>query len=34
MELNILIAPITTQEIEWRVQSQTKDGQKIIVLPY
>ncbi|GAB3997199.1 hypothetical protein GCM10028807_41770 [Spirosoma daeguense] len=34
MELNVLIAPISAQEIEWRVQSQTKDGQKIIVVPY
>jgi hypothetical protein len=34
MELNILTAPLTAQEIEWRVQSQTKDGQKIIVVPY
>lgn len=34
MDLNVLIAPLTTHEIEWRVQSQTKDGQKIIVVPY
>lgn len=34
MELNVLTAPLTVQEIEWRVQSQTKDGQKIIVVPY
>lgn len=34
MDLNILTAPVTTQEIEWRMQSQTKDGQKIIVVPY
>ncbi|PRY40121.1 Rad52/22 family double-strand break repair protein [Spirosoma oryzae] len=34
MELNVLNAPLTAHEIEWRVQSQTKDGQKIIVVPY
>jgi hypothetical protein len=34
MELTVLIAPLTVQEIEWRVQSQTKDGQKIVVVPY
>ncbi|GAB3955306.1 hypothetical protein GCM10028805_42540 [Spirosoma harenae] len=34
MELNVLTAPLTAQEIEWRVQSQTKDGQKIVVVPY
>ena len=34
MELTALTAPLTTHEIEWRVQSQTKDGQKIIVVPY
>jgi hypothetical protein len=34
MELNALTAPLTVHEIEWRVQSQTKDGQKIIVVPY
>lgn len=34
MDLNVLTAPLTVQEIEWRVQSQTKDGQKIIVVPY
>jgi hypothetical protein len=34
MELNALTAPLTIHEIEWRVQSQTKDGQKIIVVPY
>lgn len=34
MELNALTAPLTTHEIDWRVQSQTKDGQKIIVVPY
>ncbi|MVM41385.1 DNA repair protein Rad52 [Spirosoma sp. HMF3257] len=34
MDLNVLTAPLTIQEIEWRVQSQTKDGQKIIVVPY
>ncbi|RYC69670.1 Rad52/Rad22 family DNA repair protein [Spirosoma sordidisoli] len=33
-ELNVLSAPITSTEIEWRVQSQTKDAQKIIVVPY
>ncbi len=34
MNLTILTAPLTAHEIEWRVQSQTKDGQKIIVVPY
>ncbi|GAB4017294.1 Rad52/Rad22 family DNA repair protein [Spirosoma koreense] len=34
MELSVLTAPLTAQEVEWRVQSQTKDGQKIIVVPY
>jgi len=34
MELTTLTAPLTTHEIEWRVQSQTKDGKKIIVVPY
>jgi hypothetical protein len=34
MDLNVLNAPLTAHEIEWRVQSQTKDGQKIIVVPY
>ncbi|QMW06389.1 Rad52/Rad22 family DNA repair protein [Spirosoma foliorum] len=34
MDLNVLSAPLTIHEIEWRVQSQTKDGQKIIVVPY
>ena len=34
MELTALTAPLTAHEIEWRVQSQTKDGQKIIVVPY
>ncbi|GAB3567179.1 hypothetical protein GCM10027578_17540 [Spirosoma luteolum] len=34
MELNALTAPLTAHEVEWRVQSQTKDGQKIIVVPY
>lgn len=34
MELNVLNAPLVSHEIEWRVQSQTKDGQKIIVVPY
>ena len=34
MNLNILTAPLTAQEVEWRVQSQTKDGQKIVVVPY
>ncbi|GAB4000758.1 DUF4494 domain-containing protein [Spirosoma daeguense] len=32
MELTTLTAPITPSELEWRVQSQTKDGQKIIVV--
>ncbi|MBN8822117.1 MULTISPECIES: Rad52/Rad22 family DNA repair protein [unclassified Spirosoma] len=34
MDLSVLNAPLTVQEIEWRVQSQTKDGQKIVVVPY
>lgn len=34
MDLNVLSAPITPSEIEWRVQQQTKDGQKIIIVPY
>jgi len=34
MNLNVLTAPLTAQEVEWRVQSQTKDGQKIVVVPY
>lgn len=34
MDLAVLNAPLTVQEIEWRVQSQTKDGQKIVVVPY
>ncbi len=34
MDINVLTAPLTTHEIEWRVQSQTKDGQKLIVVPY
>lgn len=33
MELKTLNAPITPQEIEWRVQQQTKTG-KLIVVPY
>lgn len=32
--LDKLLSPIRPDEIEWRVQSQTKDGQKIIVVPY
>ncbi len=32
--LNVLTKPITPEEIEWRFQSQTKDGQKMIVVPY
>lgn len=34
MDLSVLNAPLTAQEVEWRVQTQTKDGQKIIVVPY
>ena len=34
MNLEVLTAPLTAQEVEWRVQSQTKDGQKIVVVPY
>ncbi|WP_420148400.1 Rad52/Rad22 family DNA repair protein [Spirosoma sp.] len=34
MNLDVLNAPLTAQEVEWRVQSQTKDGQKIVVVPY
>ena len=34
MELDKLTAPLRTTEIEWRVQSQIKDGQKMIVVPY
>ncbi|WP_338871667.1 Rad52/Rad22 family DNA repair protein [Spirosoma sp. SC4-14] len=34
MDLTVLTAPLTPQEIEWRVQSQTKDGQKIVAVPY
>lgn len=34
MDLNILTAPLTTENIEWRVQNQTKDGQKLTVVPY
>ena len=34
MNLDILKQPITPQEIEWRVQSQTKDGQKLMILAY
>jgi len=34
MELNVLTAPVTIHEVEWRLQQQTKDGQKIIVVPY
>jgi hypothetical protein len=34
MELTALTARLTAHEIEWRVQSQTKDGQKIVVVPY
>ncbi len=29
-----LTEPIKAAEIEWRVQQQTKDGQKMIVVPY
>lgn len=34
MDLSVLTAPLRAQEVEWRVQSQTKDGQKITVVPY
>lgn len=29
-----LLKAIQPHEIEWRVQNQTKDGQKIIIVPY
>jgi hypothetical protein len=32
--LDILASPIKPEEIEWRVQNQTKDGQKVVVVPY
>ncbi|GAB3508179.1 hypothetical protein GCM10027341_43620 [Spirosoma knui] len=32
--LSMLLSPIRPEEIEWRVQNQTKDGQKLIVVPY
>lgn len=34
MNYDELTAPIQPNEIEWRVQQQTKDGKKIIVVPY
>lgn len=34
MDLNVLTAPVTVQEIEWRVQSQTSAKDKIVVVPY
>lgn len=34
MKLDTLTSPIRPEEIEWRVQNQTKDGQKLIVVPY
>jgi len=30
----LLLEPIQPDEIEWRVQSQTKDKQKLIIIPY
>ena len=34
MNLDKLLSPIRPDEIEWRVQNQTKDGQKLIIVPY
>ena len=34
MNLEILAAPLEPSAVEWRYQSATKDGQKIIVVPY
>lgn len=34
MDLNVLSKPLISHEIEWRVQNQSKDGQKITVVPY
>lgn len=34
MPLDKLVSPIRPEEIEWRVAQQTKDGQKVIVVPY
>jgi len=34
MNLDIITAPVLPDSLEWRVQSQTKDGKKIIVVPY
>ncbi|UFH52502.1 Rad52/Rad22 family DNA repair protein [Spirosoma sp. KNUC1025] len=34
MDLDKLTSPIRPDEVEWRVQNQTKDGQKLIVVPY
>ena len=34
MNLATLTKPIQPDEIEWRVQNQTKDGQKLIIVPY
>ena len=34
MNLDKLTAPIEANEIEWRVQQQTKDGKKLIIVPY
>lgn len=31
---DIIRNPVQTNEIEWRVQQQTKDGKKLIVVPY
>ncbi|MDB5240071.1 MAG: repair protein Rad52 [Spirosoma sp.] len=32
--LDTLNSPVRAEEIEWRYQSATKDGQKVIVVPY
>ncbi|MFD2936334.1 Rad52/Rad22 family DNA repair protein [Spirosoma flavum] len=34
MNVDKLLSPIRPEEIEWRVAQQTKDAQKIIVVPY
>ena len=32
--LDVLNSPIRPEEIEWRVQNQSRDGQKLAIVPY
>lgn len=34
MNLDKLTAPVSAEEVEWRVQNQSKDGSKIAIVPY